>query len=108
MDLVESRWPGVPILPVFGNNDMVYTYQPPNLANKLSYYNAWYEIFLNGVSANSGFASGVESDFDNYGSYRYDVPNSDVTFLNINTMYLNYYNVEDATTPPQLVNWIDT
>jgi hypothetical protein len=99
----------VPILPVFGSEDVPVLFNPPQTGDKAQFYGDWFKIFFTDVAGNSDFAAGINTDFLDYGSYRYDVPNSKVTFLNINSLYFTFANAADSTiTPPLLLSWMDT
>lgn len=88
---VEKQFPGVPIIPTIGNNDLLNHYQAPkNESEKALFYGDLYDIWFDKVSGNSKqpFINTIKDTFMDGGFYRYDL-NSDVSVLSINSILMN-------------------
>jgi hypothetical protein len=107
MQMISNKFPGVPILPTIGNNDVKYHYQAPKAADKASYYGDLYSIFFTNVPANAKYSKigELQTSFMESGSYIYDISDT-LSFLGINSIYFNSKNKEDFTEADALMTWI--
>lgn len=50
---ITEAFPNIPILPVIGNNDVVYHDQAPTAAEAPQYYNDMWNVWVTGVPVNN-------------------------------------------------------
>lgn len=96
MAAIVSFFPDIPILPVIGNNDVVYHDQAPTADQKASFYSDLLSMWFEAVPANSAIASDstFQSTWANGGYYSYSL-SDDVIVLSLNGMYPFYENDQD-------------
>ena len=108
IDSIVKAFPNVPILPVIGNNDVIYHDQAPSALIKKTYYDDLWTIMFEEVPANAAILADttIEADFKNGGYYKYDL-SDDVMVLNLNGMYPFYENFEDAEMADTMIDWVE-
>lgn len=52
MAAITNYFPGIPILPVIGNNDVMYHNLAPSATDAPAYYSTMWDIFVTNVPAN--------------------------------------------------------
>ena len=52
VQMISESFPGVPIIPNIGNNDLLYHYQTPNASEKAMFYGDLYEMWFDQIEAN--------------------------------------------------------
>ena len=98
----------MPILPVIGNNDVVYHDQVPNEEFHDEYYNDLWEIWFEEVSANAHIVANktIETSFKDGGWYAYDI-SPDVMILSLNGMYPFFENWECKDKAVKMIQWVN-
>ena len=92
---IKTAFPTVPILPVVGNNDVIYHDQAPNDDVKSMYYDDLWEIWFKNVTANAELAANtaIKKTWDEGGYYVVEL-GEDTMILCLNGMYPFYENHE--------------
>ena len=99
---VRKQFPGVPIIPTMGNNDMLNHYKSPSEDQKAMFYGDLYDIWFANTSV-----SGVRDTFMQGGFYRVDLAEG-VSVLSLNSILLNSKNSEKETASELLQrNWLE-
>ena len=99
---VRRQFPGVPIIPSIGNNDVLNYYKTPNEDKKALFYGDLYDIWF----ANTAQA-GVQNTFMQGGFYRVDLAEG-ISVLSINSILLNTLNSVSETTSETLQRqWLE-
>lgn len=93
---IMTAFPDIPIIPVVGNNDVVYHDQAPTAENKEAYYTALWEIWFENVPANAHIAANdtIKATWMQGGFYAYEL-SDDIMILCLNGMYPFYENFAD-------------
>jgi len=82
-------FPGIPILPVIGNNDVMYHNQAPTATDAPSYYQDMWNVWFTGVPINNELLvpqNDIYTSFFSTGSYAYQLPSGFIV-LSLNGMY---------------------
>ena len=105
---IETAFPSIPILPVIGNNDVIYHDQAPSLLIKDMYYEQLWELMFENVEANAAIAanSTIEASWKKGGYYAYEL-SDDVMILGLNGMYPFYENFEDIDMAMTMIEWLN-
>ena len=94
---VAQKFPDIPILPVFGNNDFMKNYQIPgcDVANipvptAADYFDALYKIWFEDIPSNlagktEAQISAIKDNFKHAGYYTYDFDEK-ITIIGLNTI----------------------
>ena len=84
---IIQRFPGIPVLPVYGNNDMLKNYQIPGEKDvkTVSFFNTTRDIWFK----DPGLKNIVAPTFSSGGWYEYEV-NDEFSVLGLNTILFNY------------------
>jgi len=104
-----AAFPDVPIIPVIGNNDVIYHDQAPNSGvEHTEYYSDLWSIFFEEVPANAHIAanSTIEGTWYAGGWYVYEIA-PDVMVINLNGMYPFYENWTDREKADDMLNWVE-
>ena len=105
---IKTNFPGIPILPVIGNNDVVYHDMAPIKDNKKDYYDTLWDIFFTNVTANAEIAANT-TIYDTWmkgGYYVYEL-GDDTMILNLNGMYPFYSNWMEKDTSFEMIDWVE-
>ena len=88
---IMTAFPDIPIIPVVGNNDVVYHDQAPTVENHEAYYTALWEIWFENVPANAHIAANdtIKGTWMQGGFYAYEL-SDDIMILCLNGMYPFY------------------
>lgn len=109
MQAIQTAFPGVPILPVIGNNDVQYHNQAPNATDAPSYYADMWQLYVTEVAANSAsFTATQLATFSTGGYYSYQIPGSQVTVICLNGMYPFYENNNEQQLSSAMITWVET
>ena len=105
---IVDAFPDVPILPVLGNNDVVYHDQAPAGTFKDEYYSELWEIMFEGVAANAHIVANetIKSTWMEGGYYVYEL-GDDSMVISLNGMYPFYENFEDPDMAWQMIDWVE-
>ena len=106
---IVAAFPDVPIVPVIGNNDVVYHDQAPLPGNDhTQYYSDTWSIFFKEVPANAAMAanSTIEGTWMSGGWYVYEIA-PDVMIINLNGMYPFYENWTDRENADNMLAWVE-
>lgn len=104
---IKTAFPTVPILPVIGNNDVMYHDQAPNDEIKASYYDDLWEIMFKNVTANAELAANttIEQTWREGGYYVVEL-GDDTMILCLNGMYPFYHNHEHPDVAFEMIDWV--
>ena len=107
MDSLVEQFPDIPIIPVIGNNDVMYHDQAPSAEQKDQYYQDLWEIWFEDITANAAIAADdtIKSTFLNGGYYAYELAD-DIIVLALNGMYPFYENFEDQGMSDVMIDWV--
>ena len=103
-----AAFPDTPILPVIGNNDVVFHDQAPKTDFKEEYYTDLWKIMFTDVPANAAIAAN-ETILDTWmqgGYYAYEL-SDEIMLININGMYPFYENFEDTDQATLMLDWVE-
>lgn len=108
INAIETAFPSIPILPVIGNNDVIYHDQAPSPLIKDMYYEQLWELMFENVEANAAIAanSTIEASWKKGGYYAYEI-SDDVMILGLNGMYPFYENFEDIDMAMTMIEWLN-
>jgi hypothetical protein len=90
VEAVKKEFPGVPIIPTIGNNDLLNHYEAPRDDQKSLFYGDVYDIWFGNSRPE------VEATFKEGGYYRIDLKDR-VSFLSLNSILLNSKNSQNVT-----------
>lgn len=87
--MMRSQYPDQLILPTIGNNDVkIHNQVPCSAEEATSYYGDMLELFFPATYTPTGMnRTAVNETFLKGGYYSYKIPNTDLTFIGLNTMY---------------------
>ena len=87
MKEIIDQNPGIPVLPTFGNNDMVYHNNAPARLQKesMKFYSDMYDLWFGNQETKPN-----KNSFLIGGFYRHDLNNTKTSFLCMNTIYFMY------------------
>ena len=93
--MVQNKFPGTPILPVFGNNDFSSNYQTPDnekFHNEFykRVYDTWFPKGVNEMKDWNSFKKG--------GFYSHSIDDS-LEYIGLNTLYFSRKNKNEAKYP---------
>ena len=106
---IVTAFPNVPILPVLGNNDVVYHDQAPLAADKANYYQELWEILFEAVPANEHIVANetIKATWMTGGYYVYEL-GDDTMVVSLNGMYPFYENFADPDMATTMIDWVQT
>ena len=104
---IVTAFPNVPILPVLGNNDVVYHDQAPLAADKAKYYQELWEILFEAVPANEHIVANetIKATWMTGGYYVYEL-GDDTMVVSLNGMYPFYENFADPDMATTMIDWV--
>ena len=108
IDAIEDAFPDIPILPVIGNNDVIYHDQAPSEAIKDMYYEELWELMFENVAANAEIVqtAHIEASWKLGGYYAYDL-SDDIMIIGLNGMYPFYENFQNPEMALTMLDWLD-
>lgn len=107
MNAIQTAFPGVPILPVIGNNDVEYHDQAPSSADAFSYYTDMWTIYVENVAANAlVWTASMQASFMTGGYYSYSL-GTGVTVIGLNGMYPFDQNTNDVGMSATMISWVE-
>lgn len=88
ISLIVKKFPGVPVLPVYGNNDMLVNYQIPggDIVTTYDFFNETHYSWFK----DKELAEQTATSFKNGGYYEFPVQNQNLSIIGLNTIYFNY------------------
>ena len=109
MQAITLAFPNIPIIPVIGNNDVMYHNQAPTAVDAPTYYSQMWDIYVTGIAANIALFESdpnISTTFHQGGWYY--IPLADnVIILCLNGMYPFYSNSADPTTAQTMIDWVE-
>ena len=106
--VIVENFPSVPILPVLGNNDVVYHDQAPGSNFKDEFYGQLWEIMFEEVAANAHIAANetIKATWMEGGYYVYEIDHETMVIA-LNGMYPFFENFEDKDMAWQMIDWVE-
>ena len=107
MTAITTAFPGIPILPVIGNNDVQYHNNAPNATDAPSYYNDLWNIFVEMTPINKQTWTDpqISTSFHTGGYYAFDLDH-DVTVFSLNGMYPFDENSNSREPAAAMITWV--
>lgn len=104
---IVEYFPDTPILPVIGNNDVIYHDQAPNAKIAPDYYTDTWQLMFEEVPGNAEIAANetVKATWMKGGYYAYDLAD-DIVVISLNGMYPFYENFEDPEVATEMIEWV--
>lgn len=108
INAIETAFPTVPILPVLGNNDVVFHDQAPSPTFKSQYYSDLWQLMFEDVAANAPIAANatIKTTWMEGGYYVYEL-SDDVMIISLNGMYPFYENFEEPQQAGKMLDWVN-
>jgi len=105
---LKRTFPDTPILPGFGNNDVVYHDSVPAFDQKTEFYDEVYDLWFTNVEANKEILNEPEirESFLDGGYYSYQA-SEDLMIITLNSLYNLRWNNKDKDGSVRQLHWLE-